>query len=101
MKKLTRDQFAELIKKHPEGGIVFVHRESEVPEVYPAMTTPVGAVSIINLDNNETFDWDFDIDCFPETATFTVFTERKDFSDPVERLTAALKILMDSNYTLA
>ena len=100
MKKLTRDQFKKLLEKRPEGGIVFVHRESEVPEVYPAMTTPVGAVSIVNLDNNNTFDWEFNIDDFSPLATFTVFTERKDFTDPVERLTAALKVLMDSNYTL-
>ncbi len=100
MKKLTRDQFAELIKKHPEGGIIFYHRETDVPEVYPAMTTPVGAVSVFNLDNSEPFDWDFDIECFNPLATFTVFTERLDFSEPVERLTAALKVVMDSGYNL-
>lgn len=101
MKKLTRDQFKQLLEKHPEGGIVFVHRESDVPEVYPAMTTVDGAVSIFNFTGDGLpFDWEFNIDEFSPLATFTVWDERRDFTDPVERLTAALKVLMDSNYTL-
>lgn len=91
---LSKKQFEELMKKYPDGGIVFMESGNSFDV---SVTDGVfGAKSIIP-QNGEVFDFDWNIEEYSDNDTFYVF-ENEDILQIIQTLTSGLQIKLTPWY---
>lgn len=83
MKILSKKEFKELMKKYPNGGIVF--SDTEVGEIH--ITDGDFGATTLSVDSidEELFDYDWNIEEYSDHELFYVY-ERKDILLVLEKL---------------
>ena len=87
MKKLTKQQFKELIKEFPNGGIPFLDGDNSV------LVTDgnFGATFLVPTEDGEVFDFDWNIEEHSDDDEFYVL-DYSDILQIIQTLTKGLRI---------
>lgn len=94
MKIVTIDEFKELMRECPSGGIVFEPEYTDDSvimgshSVYPAITTRYSAVSVLPDEDGEEFEWEFCLGDYQDDTKFFIY-ETMDIVHIMERLSDA------------
>lgn len=94
MKIVSKNKFKELMKEHPDGGIVFM--ESEILSDVLVTDGDFGARDIIPRDG-EVFDFDWNIEECTDRDVFYVL-EHEDILQIIQTLTSGLKLDLKTWY---
>lgn len=91
---LSKNKFKELMKEHPDGGIVFM--ESEMLSDVLVTDGNFGARDIIPR-NGEVFDFDWNIEEYTDRDVFYIL-EHEDILQIIQTLTSGLKLDLKAWY---